>query len=1113
MPPRLVDVITAADAAVRDLPLDALCRGLDRDALCAEAAALDAFRRRSENLYERVRALFFLHALHRYHLPRALDGGPGWIGAHVPPAVHADLLARRFEAGIDALVALQTAHGPRDAWSSALARAYRELGFQTLADQVRRSVRSAPGNRWMFDVARATDQPLRIAPELLARRPHGLTSVLRELTPVRMDLTHSAWSDVFFLAMDRPEGAKVLNVSIDLGVRGRDPYPRPPVEAYLRVIDRPVLRLVSVDLEVEAEITETAEVFDFAKDHLGLLKAAVIASGVVPPGLEAAASRGGERLGDLLATLAGPGRGLELASHVRGIPKGSRLAVSTNLLASLIVLCMRATGQTAALAGGLSEDERRLAVGRAILGEWLGGSGGGWQDSGGLWPGIKLIEGALARPGDPEHGTSCGRLLPDHRELGAGEVSIATRRSLARSLVLVHGGMAQDVGPVLEMVTERYLLRSEPEWSARRDALGVLDDVRAALRAGDVHAVGRATTRNFLGPIKTIIPWASNRYTELLIERVRARHGDRFWGFWMLGGMSGGGMGFLFDPREHAAAQQGLLEIMCAAKRDLEDALPFAMDPVVYDFQVNGRGSHADLLADEPAPFPPDYYALRVPRLVRAAPASITREERAELQAFAAAARRRVEFRGLVERVFDRLFPNGDLDAGAATLEELLEQNGFDAAQHELVRADLLRGRIGLARNRLPADVRIEDARAEDVLHAGDAHRADGAAALARGELAVVTLAAGSGSRWTQGAGTVKALAPVGQIGGRHRSFLELHLAKTRAASRAAGASIPHVVTTSYLTHAPIERWLASGRLAPDGAANGVDVALSPGRSVGLRLVPMVRDLRFSWEEQSRQVLDEQAEKVRTSHRSALCAWAREAGEGADYRDNLPHQCLHPVGHWYEVPNLLLNGTLARLLAARPALTTLLLHNVDTLGAAADPALLGAFRASGAALAFELVPRRFEDSGGGLARVNGRPRLVESLALPREEDELALSWYSSMTTWIDVDGLLRAFGLDRAMLAAPDGGTRVQAGVRELAARMPTYVTLKDVKKRWGHGQEDVFPVAQFEKLWGDMSALLPSAFLAVPRERGQQLKEPAQLDAWVRDGSAGHVEGLCAFG
>jgi hypothetical protein len=45
---------------------------------------------------------------------------------------------------------------------------------------------------------------------------------------------------------------------------------------------------------------------------------------------------------------------------------------------------------------------------------------------------------------------------------------------------------------------------------------------------------------------------------------------------------------------------------------------------------------------------------------------------------------------------------------------------------------------------------------------------------------------------------------------------------------------------------------------------------------------------------------------------------------------------------------------------------------------------------------------------------------------------------------------------------------------------MPTYITLKDVKKRWGHGQEDVFPVAQFEKLWSDMTAL-PEVDAQVP--------------------------------
>jgi hypothetical protein len=94
----------------------------------------------------------------------------------------------------------------------------------------------------------------------------------------------------------------------------------------------------------------------------------------------------------------------------------------------------------------------------------------------------------------------------------------------------------------------------------------------------------------------------------------------------------------------------------------------------------------------------------------------------------------------------------------------------------------------------------------------------------------------------------------------------------------------------------------------------------------------------------------------------------------------------------------------------------------------------------------------------------------------------------------------------------PSAQARVSTAIRRVASRMPTYVTLKDVKKRWGHGQEDIFPVAQFEKLWGDMTALpeVSCRFVEVPRRRGQQLKEPAQLDGWLRDGSARAIEQLC---
>ena len=107
-----------------------------------------------------------------------------------------------------------------------------------------------------------------------------------------------------------------------------------------------------------------------------------------------------------------------------------------------------------------------------------------------------------------------------------------------------------------------------------------------------------------------------------------------------------------------------------------------------------------------------------------------------------------------------------------------------------------------------------------------------------------------------------------------------------------------------------------------------------------------------------------------------------------------------------------------------------------------------------------------------------------------------------------LDRLLAAFSLARADLADE---AKVAAAVRTMAGRMPAYITLKDVKKRWGKGQEDIFPVAQFEKLWGDMTALpeLDCRFVAVTRNRGQQLKDPAQLDGWLRDGSAAYLESL----
>jgi hypothetical protein len=1101
----LVDVITSSEPALRDRSLASLCAPLAADALLAECASLDAFRRRSSNLFERVRATAFLYAIHRFYLaPHLATARPG----RIPYDGYEHLLERRFEESIDAFLGAQSAQGSSEAVSSALALAYHQLAFQTLSDQVRRSVRSFAGNRWIFRMGHPADHPLRVVPRMRRADPvTGTYPVIVESTPVRMDLTHSGWSDIFFLGMDYPEGARVINVSVDLAVRGRDRAPLPPVSAWVRVIDEPVIRLASLDLGAQAEITTLPEVFDFARDYLGLLKAALIAAGIVPPGIEGA----DQPLADLLAQVVGPGLGLEVVSHVRGIPKGSRLAVSTTLLAALIAALMRLTGQISSLEGPLQEHERRQVAARAILGEWLGGSGGGWQDSGGVWPGIKLIHGVPAMPGDPEYGVSRGRLLPVHRLLGPDQVRPRMRESLQDSLVLVHGGMAQNVGPILEMVTERYLLRSPAEWIARQEAGDILEQVLGVLEQGSMQDLAQATTRNFFGPLQTIIPWATNLYVENVIQRAQQALGADYWGFLMLGGMSGGGMGFMVAPEAHVRAQDILLGAMCSEKQRLEHALPFAMEPVVYDFGINERGSAANLYEGERALLEGEYYALTLPLLLRQGRHALAPARRAELDLFARASRSRPELGGAVHMLFDALLPEAEVAReGEGDLARLLDDHGFDRQQHEQIREELRSGLVGLAQNRLPVSTQITDVGPDDVSTVSrdkPGYIARGLTALSDSAVAVVTLAGGVGSRWTQGAGVVKALNPFAQLGGQHRNFLEVHLAKSARTGALCGTSVPHVITTSYLTHQPIEEAMA------DQHNYGYEgpLYLSQGRAIGLRMVPMARDLRFAWEELSQQLLDEQAQKVRESLNAALIAWAEGAGEASDYTDNLPMQCLNPIGHWYEVPNLFRSGVLARLLAERPGLQYLMLHNVDTLGASVDPSILGYLLENDVAFAVEVVSRRVHDRGGGLARVNGRIRLVEGLAIPREEQEFDLTYYNSNTFWMRIDDLLGLFGLDRHTLTDPDA---VDAATHAMARRMPTYVTLKDVKKRWGHGQEDVYPVAQYEKLWGDMTALpeWQGVYLAVPSLRGQQLKERDQLDGWYRDGSAAFVEDLCGW-
>jgi len=721
----------------------------------------------------------------------------------------------------------------------------------------------------------------------------------------------------------------------------------------------------------------------------------------------------------------------------------------------------------------------------------------------------------LAAEGDPEFSISRGCLLPKHRVLEGEKIHPDFEKKITSSLVLMHGGMASNVGPILEMVTEKYLLRNQKEWYARQKANSIYDEILELLKDSDIQKLASFTSQNFAGPIKTIIPWATTHFTEVLIEKAKNAFGDNYWGFLMLGGMSGGGMGMFVNPSIHAEAKGKILQILRKTKNELSDSLPFAMTPVVYNFNINHHGSFASLLTRNEALMPDEYYALHIPMLVRQNPEMLPEIRKIEIDKITGKTSGSDAAFPLLRSIVGNLFKFSSTIESVEKLQQneetelIKKENGFDFIQHEQIRQDLFKGRIGLSRNRLPAETIIEDVSSDDIIILDNIRDegAVGSSAIAKGKVAVMVLAAGVGSRWTKGAGVIKAINPFVEINGKHRSFLEIHLSKTQHTINKHNGHIPFIIATSYLTHHPIEKALiASSNYGYQGI-----VYLSPGKSIGQRFIPMERDLRFLWEEMPQEQLDENKQKVRDSVRAALINWSKGMGESNDYLDNTSSQRLSPLGHWYEIPNMLRNGALVKLLKENQHLEHIMLHNVDTLGADVRPEAVNYHITSGNTLTFEVVPRRIDDHGGGLARINGKVRMLEGLAQPHEEDELGLSYYSTLTTWINIDKLLNTFGLTRKSLQTASEEELSEA-VRRIARRMPSYVTIKDVKYRWGHGQEDIYPVAQIEKLWGDMSGLtdVQCGYMVVPRLRGQQLKDPAQLDAWVNDGSKDYIASLC---
>lgn len=225
------------------------------------------------------------------------------------------------------------------------------------------------------------------------------------------------------------------------------------------------------------------------------------------------------------------------------------------------------------------------------------------------------------------------------------------------------------------------------------------------------------------------------------------------------------------------------------------------------------------------------------------------------------------------------------------------------------------------------------------------AFRAAGAAAIARGELAAVVLAGGMATRFGS---VVKALATVDAEA--RVSFLDLKLADL---ARYEGA-VETTLMSSFATH---------DALAGELSARGLPwVGLCP-QFVSLRVTP----------------------------------------EGEAFLGGDGQPSLYAPGHGDLPDALAVAGVLERL--RRKGVRTVLMSNVDNVGATVDPVLLGMHRASGARISVELVEKVAGDRGGLPVLAGGRLVLAEAFRLPRGFPQDAFPLFNTNTLWIDLDAL------------------------------------------------------------------------------------------------------------
>jgi galactokinase/mevalonate kinase-like predicted kinase len=323
------------------------------------------------------------------------------------------------------------------------------------------------------------------------------------------------WTDTPPYSLEN--GGCVVNAAVNLNGQ-------PPIQAYLRVTEEPLIRISSIDQGARLEIRKFGELTNYrdATSSFGLAKAALVLSGISP-------ERDG---GSLKKTLERFGGGIELTS-LAAIPKGSGLGTSSIMGAVIFAAIQRVMGR---------ELSRRELFHSVLRLEQALTTGGGWQDQvGGAVEGVKMV---VTEPG----------LIPDAR-IHYVPSDVIDPNLNGRTSLLYYTGVTRLAKDILHQVVGRYLNRDRASMSTLSRIREVAEHSSEALIRKDSAEFGRlvdiAWELN-----KQLDPNSTNDEIDELFGRVR----PFIYGAKLLGAGGGGFMLMICRSAEDAATIRKMLE-------------------------------------------------------------------------------------------------------------------------------------------------------------------------------------------------------------------------------------------------------------------------------------------------------------------------------------------------------------------------------------------------------------------------------------------------------------------------------------------------------------------------------------------------------------------------